>query len=47
MFYTFFATCKINNINPHEWLVDVLNRIPEHKANKLSELLPQNWNTEK
>jgi len=21
----------------------VLNRIPEHKANKLSELLPNNW----
>ena len=43
MFYSFFATCKTNNINPHTWLCDVLNRIPEHKANKLYELLPQNW----
>ncbi len=43
LFYSFFATCKKNNVNPHTWLCDVLNRLPEHKANKLSELLPQNW----
>lgn len=43
MFYSFFATCKINNVEPLQWLTDVLNRIPEHKANKLSELLPQYW----
>lgn len=43
MFYSFFATCKINDVEPLSWLTDVLNRIPDHKANKLSELLPQNW----
>ena len=43
MMYSFFATCKINDVEPMAWLTDVLNRIPEHKANKLSELLPQNW----
>jgi len=43
MMYSFFATCKINNIEPLSWLTDVLSRISEHKANKLSELLPQNW----
>ena len=43
MFYSFFGTCKRNNINPFEWLKDVLERIPTHKANKLDELLPQNW----
>jgi hypothetical protein len=43
MFYSFFGTCKRNNINPFEWLRDVLERIPTHKANKLDELLPQNW----
>jgi len=43
MFYSFFGTCKRHNINPYEWLKDVLERIPEHKANKLDELLPQNW----
>ncbi|RLD69424.1 MAG: IS66 family transposase [Bacteroidetes bacterium] len=43
MMYSFFATCKINYVEPLAWLTDVLNRIPEHKANKLTELLPQNW----
>jgi transposase len=43
MFYSFFGTCTKNNINPFDWLKDVLERIPGHKANKLHELLPQNW----
>lgn len=43
MFYSFFGTCRRNNINPFDWLKDVLERIPDHKANKLQELLPQNW----
>jgi transposase len=43
MFYSFFGTCRKHNINPYLWLKDVLERIPEHKANKLDELLPQNW----
>jgi len=43
MFYSFFGTCRRNNINPYEWLKNVLDRIPDHKANKLDELLPQNW----
>ncbi|MCF8229277.1 MAG: transposase domain-containing protein [Bacteroidales bacterium] len=43
MFYSFFGTCKKHNINPFDCLKDVLERIPIHKANKLNELLPQNW----
>lgn len=43
MFYSFFATCKTLNINPYHWLANVINRIPERKANKIFELLPQNW----
>jgi transposase len=43
MFYSFFGTCKKHSINPFDWLKDVLERIPMHKANKLHELLPQNW----
>lgn len=42
MFYSFFGTCKKNNVNPFEWLKKVLEVIPEHKVNKLHELLPQN-----
>lgn len=40
MMYSFFATCKVNEVEPLAWLTDVLHRIPEHKANRLSELLP-------
>ena len=43
MFYSFFATCKTLNINPYHWLSDIIDRITEHKANKLDQLLPQNW----
>ena len=42
MFYSFFGTCKKNNVNPFEWLKKVLDIIPTHKVNKLHELLPQN-----
>ena len=42
MFYSFFGTCKKNNVNPFEWLKKVLEIIPEYKVNKLHELLPQN-----
>jgi len=42
MFYSFLGTCKLNNVNPFDWLKKVLEVIPEHKVNKLHELLPQN-----
>lgn len=42
MFYSFFGTCKANNINPYQWLKRVLEIIPEHKVNRLYQLLPQN-----
>lgn len=42
MFYSFFGTCKKNNVNPYQWLKKVLEVIPEHHASKLSDLLPQN-----
>jgi transposase len=43
MLYSFLGTCKINNVNPFEWLTDILRRIPSHSVNKLQELLPNNW----
>ena len=42
MFYSFFGTCKKNNVNPYEWLKKVLEIIPEYPANKIGDLLPQN-----
>jgi len=42
MFYSFFGTCKKNDVNPYEWLRKVLEIIPTYKVNKLTNLLPQN-----
>jgi transposase len=43
MFYSLLATCKNYNVNPYNWLHDVLNRIADHPINRIKELLPQNW----
>jgi transposase len=42
MFYSFFGTCKKNDVNPFDWLRKVLEVIPDYKVSKLDELLPQN-----
>lgn len=44
MMYSFFASCKVNEVNPLEWLTHTLEKILDHKANKLAELLPHNFN---
>ncbi|MBK7879529.1 MAG: transposase domain-containing protein [Saprospiraceae bacterium] len=41
--YSLFGTCKINRINSHEWLKDILSRIKNHPINRIAELLPHNW----
>jgi transposase len=43
MFYSLLATCKNLQVNPYEWLHDVLQRIAAHPINRIKELLPQNW----
>lgn len=43
MFYSFFATCKLLNINPFEWMQYVLENIKEHKIKDINQLLPQNY----
>jgi len=43
MAYSFFASCKQNDVNPNLWLKDILDRILDHKANKLHQLLPDLW----
>ena len=43
MLYSFMGTCKLNGINPSVWLTDVLKRISAHPINRISKLLPQNW----
>jgi transposase len=43
MIYSFFGTCKLNNVNPQKWLADVLVKINDTKTSELSSLLPANW----
>lgn len=39
--YSFFATCKAQEINPYIWLKETLDKIPNHPVNRLDELLPR------
>lgn len=41
--YSLLNTCKLNKVNPWEWLKDVLIRIGSDKSVKPCDLLPQNW----
>ena len=44
--YSLLGCCKASDVNPAEWLTDVLNRIPEYNNNynlDLADLLPYNW----
>ena len=41
--YSLIVTCKLNQMDPHAWLADVLARIHTQPAHRLDELLPWNW----
>jgi len=43
LMYSLIVTAKMNNIDPQAWLPDVLDRIADHPANRLDELLPWTW----
>lgn len=38
--YSLLASCKINNVEPFEWLSNTLSVISDHPANQLYKLLP-------
>jgi hypothetical protein len=40
VFYSLFATCKTQGINPIDWLTAVIHKINTHSINKLEEILP-------
>ena len=40
MMYSFFGSCQKQKIEPYNWLKSTLEKILDHKANKLHELLP-------
>lgn len=41
--YSLIATCDLHEIDPVDYLRDVLMRVDTHPASKLDELLPHNW----
>jgi len=43
MMYSFFASCKTNEVDPLKWLTDVINRISDCKVTELANMLPNNW----
>ena len=44
--YSLISTCKRHKIEPWAYLRDVLARIPQQPADKLDELLPDQWKAE-
>jgi transposase len=45
IFYSLFATCKAQGINPYTWLAETLKKIGTHPINRIEELLP-GWKPE-
>ena len=40
---TIIETAKANDLNPQAYIADLLNRLPDHKMNRLEDLAPWNW----
>ena len=36
-------SAKLNGLDPHAYLMDLLQRLPTHKARLVGELLPHRW----
>lgn len=43
MMYSFFASCREHDVNPRQWLTDVLLRIQDTRPRRMVELLPGKW----
>ena len=44
--YTLIETAKMNDVDPEAWLTWVLQRLPDHKINRIDELMPWIWQAE-
>ena len=43
LIYSLMATCKVNDVNPYQYLKDVLGKINSWPINRIHELLPHHW----
>jgi transposase len=41
--YSLIESAKLNALNPHHYIADLLARIADHPARRIAELLPWNW----
>ena len=41
--YTLIESCKMQNINPWDYIIDILQRIDTHPARNVHELAPKHW----
>ena len=41
--YTLIETARMSSLNPEAWLTWVLERIADHKINRIGELAPWSW----
>jgi len=39
------TTCRLHDINPSTYLIDVLQRVDDHPASRVDELTPRRWKT--
>ena len=44
--FTLIETAKLNGVDPQAWLTWVLERVADHKINRLDELMPWNYSPE-
>jgi len=40
---TLLCSCKLQKIDPYVYLVDVLQRVGQHPASQVNDLIPRNW----
>jgi len=43
LMYSLMECCRINQIDPYEWLLDVMKTIETFPKDRLDELLPNKW----
>ena len=41
--YTLIESCKMNGVEPRDYLADVLQRLGSHPADRILELTPSEW----
>ena len=45
--YSLLGSCKLNDLDPFQWLYAILDKLPDYPVNKIADLLPCNVRFEK